>query len=360
MKVVQLLTNLNWGDAIGNEVLAMDDALRLQKYDARIMAFTVHDSLRNRTEDMNLSSLAANDLVIFHKATGDMLTKSVAALPCRKVLVYHNITPAKYFLPYDRLMAMNLWLGRNQLRRFAARMDMCWADSSYNANELSCCGVSAGKLKVLPILFSETVKKITPDPATEKELRSVNGTKLLCIGRIAPNKKLEDAIKLYIHYRERFDDNAILYLAGGWDGIEKYYAKLKGFCSDLGLKDNQVVFAGRVTEEEKEAYLLNSDVLLCMSEHEGFCVPLLEAMSHRLPVLAYSYAAVPETLGDSGLLFPKKDYPAMAEALNNLRKNELFRAKVVGIQLENLRRFEPETVRQQFLSLVNNVISKEA
>ena len=355
MKVIQILSNLNWGDAIGNEVLAMDETLKQHGYDTHIMAITIHESLRNKASDIDFSAIDHEDLVIFHKATGDMLIKAISDLKCRKVMVYHNITPAKYFLPYDRIMTANLWLGRHQLHRFASRMDACWADSSFNAEELIRCGVQEKKTEVLPILFSENETRIIPDMETADRLQAVKGTKLLCIGRIAPNKKLEDAIKLYVYYKDSFDKDAILYLVGSWNGLEKYYAKLKGFCVDIGLNDDQVVFAGRVTEEEKEAYLQNTDVLLCMSEHEGFCVPLLEAMKRNLPVLAYAATAVPETLGESELLFAEKEYSAMAKKIANLRTDESFRARILEEQKKSLRRFDVEKTREKFLNLINRM-----
>ena len=355
LKIIQILTNLNWGDAIGNEVLAMDEMLKQEGYDSHIMAVTIHEGLQSKAEGVDFSCVSSEDLVIFHKATGDVLTQTIANLPCRKVMVYHNITPAKFFFPYDRLMSLNLWLGRRQLRSFASRMDACWADSSYNAEELIRCGAPKEVTKVLPILFSESEATVTPDHATDELLSSIKATKLLCIGRIAPNKKLEDAIKLYVHYRENIDRDAILYLVGGWDGLEKYYAKLKGFCADLGLNENQVVFTGRVTEEEKEAYLRGADTLLCMSEHEGFCVPLLEAAKRNLPILAYASTAVPETLGDNGLLFSDKNYHEMMEGLKRLRQEESFRESVIQKQHENMSRFDPRKVRMQLIDLIQEM-----
>ncbi len=353
MKIIQIVSHLNLHDAIGNEMLAMDEALKQKGYDSGIMAAIIHEGLRSRAEEIDLNAMKPDDLVIFHKATGDLLIKAVSGLPCRKVLVYHNITPAGFFAAYDPLMAANLCLGHRQLRRYAPRMDACWADSSYNALELRKCR----NVTVLPILFSEREKTIMEDPETTLKLRENGRTKLLCIGRVAPNKKLENAIKLYVRYRERYDPDAVLYIVGSWDGIEKYYAKLKGFCADLKMTDDQVVFTGKVTEEEKEAYLRNSDVLVCMSEHEGFCVPLLEAAKRNLPVLAYAAAAVPETLGSSDLLYGKKDYSAMADGVNSVRTDEAFRSRIIQAQKENLKRFDRSRVREQFLDLVEKVLS---
>ena len=356
LKIIQIVTHLNIHDAIGNDILAIDEVLKKHGYNTLIMASNTHEALRNRAKDLDFSHVDTDDLVLFHKGSGDKITKQIAALPCKRIMIYHNITPAKFFIPYDLRMALVLSLGRLQLRCHAPRMNACWSDSNYNAQELQRYGVPVEKITVLPILFSEKENHITPDSETERRLQSQTGKKLLCIGRIAPNKKLEDSIKVYARYFERYDSNAILYLLGSWNGHEKYYAKLKDLVADLGLSDKQVVFTGNVTESEKEAYLRNADALICQSEHEGFCVPLLEAMKRDLPVLAYSAAAVPETVGNSDLLFPQKDYNAMADALEHLYQDAAFRAKVLDMQRENLKRFDQDIVSRQFIQLINQII----
>lgn len=359
MRVIQLVTHLNIRDAIGNEVLAMDDVLRQHGYETVIMASKIHADLKIRARQMDLSMPRKEDLILFHKANGDLITGKIAALPCKKVMIYHNITPAKYFFPYDLTFFTGLCIGRRQVRWYAPRMDACWADSAYNAAELLKVGVSKEKLAVLPILFSENESKTQPNPVTERMLKSIFGTKLVSVGRIVPNKKWEDVIKAYAVYREQKDPNAVLFLLGSWDGMEKYYAKLKSFAADLKLNDRQVVFAGKVTDEEKEAYYRNSDALLCLSEHEGFCIPPVEASARDLPVLAYKAAAVPETLGSSGLQFAEKDYEAMAEALARLKTDPSFRQRIIEGQRENLKRFDPERIRPEFLRLVKKITGEQ-
>lgn len=295
--------------------------------------------------------------MVFHKGSGDKVTKTITRLPCKKILIYHNITPSKYFLPYDRRMFLILFLGRLQLKYCVPFMDACWADSAYNAKELLRCGAKQETTEVLPILLAETGSCVTPDPETEDKLKKTRATKLICIGRIAPNKKLEDAIRLYAQYKKEYDDKAVLYLIGSWEGLEKYYAKLKSICAKLNLTDSQVIFTGRISEEEKEAYLRNSDALICLSEHEGFCVPLLEAMKNNLPILAYAKAAVPETLGESELLFAKKNYEIMSKALDRLRKDSAFRTGILLSQKNSSVRFDPSVIQEQFLHLIHKLIS---
>ena len=348
MKIIQLLTHLNWGDAISNDVLAIDDTLRAAGYESEIMALKINERLKSRAKAVDFSSLRPEDILLFHKASGDELMRHVVRLPCRKGMIYHNITPARFFLPYDAVMAWHLNRGRRQLRKYAAGMDFAWGDSGYNCRELRKAG--AKNVSVRPVFFDSL--RPDPDPTVLKGLRQEAGTKILFIGRIAPNKKQEDLIKAYDIYRNRFDSQARLYLVGGWEGTEKYYAKLKGFAAELKLSDDQVIFTGRVTDGEKEAYLRGADVFLCLSEHEGFCVPLLEAMARDLPVVACARAAVPETLGENGLLVSGKNEEHIAGRMHRVRTDPSFRSEVLSRQRKSLERFRREKTEQRLLQLI--------
>lgn len=356
MKIVQIVTNLNIGDAIGNDILAIDDALTNAGYTTEIMAMTIHEALKDRGKSLDFRMIGPDDLILFHKATGDVLTNLLAAAPCQKVLIYHNITPAKYFLLYDSIMAWNLWKGRRQLKKLSGLFDYGWGDSAFNCRELAEAGFSEDRLSVLPILYDPADHKTSFDSLLDEKLKGQKGTKILFIGRIASNKKQEEIIKVYDQYLHTVDPEARLYLVGSWDGMEKYYAKLKGFAWELGLSDEQVVFTGHVSETEKESYLRNADVFLCMSEHEGFCVPILEAMSKGVPVVAYAAAAVPETLGENGLLFHDRDYAHIVSQIDRLQRDQVFRTEVLRRQQENLSRFDICQTRKKLLQLVYSVL----
>ena len=357
MKIIQLATNLNVGDAIGNEMLAIHRALTGAGYDCRIMALTIHPQLARMASAVDFSAIQPEDLVIFHKMNGDAFTERVAALDAKKVVLYHNITPGKFFLAYDSVMAWNLWRGRRQLKRLAGHVDYGWGDSEYNCRELAQAGFPRDRLSVLPILFEPDRTTVPPDGAVAARLAKAPGAKLLFIGRIAPNKRQEDVIKVYCRFLQTVDSRATLYLVGSWTGFEKYYAKLKGFAADLGLSDEQVVFTGLVSEAEKAAYLQGADAFVCMSEHEGFGVPLVEAMRVGLPVAAYASSAVPETLGDNGLLFREKCWDEIAGKLGQLCLDAGFRAGVLERQRQQLARFEGDGTRHRLLALVERAIA---
>lgn len=335
-------------------MLAIDRVLKEEKYDSRIMALKIHERLQDTAAFVDLKQIGPDDLVLFHKSTGDALTGRIAKLACRKGIIYHNITPPGFFFFYDPVMAGVQRMARNQLKKHLPGYDFAWGVSEYNRSELVSMGMDRRKTAVLPILMKR--HPVQPDPETLQQLKAVTGIKLLFIGRVIPQKKQEDIIKAYRYVLEKNPDTK-LFLVGSWNGWEKYYAKLKGFCADLHLTDRQVIFTGPVTEEEKEAYLTGSDALVCMSEHEGFCVPLLEAMEHGLPVVAYKAAAVPETLDGSGIQFETKDYPEIAKAIQRLKQDPAFRQKIIRKQREQRDRFSYDTVRSKLLELINGEIN---
>ncbi len=344
MKIIQLLSHLNIGDAIGGDVLAIDDALRGAGCESVIMALSIHEKLRDRAVPADLSGIGREDILLFHKANGDPFTSALSALPCYRILIYHNMTPASFFWPYDPVMAFNQVRGGKQLRKVLRSVEEAWGDSSFNCEEIIRCGYPREKTSVLPILLD----------LEEKEARPGERTKILFLGRIAPNKKQEDLIKAFYRYLE-YDPRAQLVLIGSWDGFEKYYAKLKGFAADLNLTEDQVVFTGRVTEEEKEKWLSEGSLFLCMSEHEGFCIPVLEAMAHHLPVMAYRSCAVPETVGENGLLFDEKDYAAVARMMDRVMKDPAFRSSVLEKQRENLKRYDRRETEKKLLEKIGGI-----
>ena len=353
--MIQIVTNLSYGDAIGNDVLAIHGMLKDAGYECGIMAMSVHERLAGMASEVDFDRIAPEDLVIFHKATGDSFPGFAARLKCKKAVIYHNITPARYFLAYDEVMAWNLWRGRRQLRQLAKCVDWGWGDSGYNSRELIAAGFDPKRVDVLPIPFTST----RPEGGWPEAREKGEGTTLLFIGRVASNKKQEDIIKVYYCYLRDVDPKAKLVLVGSWAGFEKYYAKLKGFAADLGLTDEQVVFTGHVTDEQKQEYLAQADVFVCMSEHEGFCVPLLEAMDHDIPVVAYAAAAVPETLGDNGLLFKEKNYDAIAREIGRVTRDAAFRGEVLERQRKSLERFALEATREKLLALVARALESE-
>jgi len=355
--IYQLVLSLSYGDAIGNDILAIDRALKQKGYSTQILASIIDDRVKQHAVYFQPQRIAASDVVIYHKACGEPLTEQFNQLPCKKIMLYHNITPAEFFRPYDKLQAWRLKQGRKQVADMVPYLDYAWADSTYNLQEIIAAGMAPNKTAVLPIIVEFERYKKTASKKLMDKLKERQGTKLLFIGRIAPNKCQEDIIKVFFYYKNLIDSKAQLYLVGSYRGTEKYYAKLKGFVASLKLKD--VYFTGHIPFEELLSYYHSCDIFVCMSEHEGFCVPLLESMYFDLPVVAYDSSAISETLAGGGVLLQKKDFGQFCEAITRLQKDSDYRESILIEQRKALERYQPEVVTEKLYQLIETVMIDE-
>ena len=355
MKIIQLMTSLYPKDAIGEEAL-MIHSIAGKRCNTCIMALDVDPSLKHLTAEMDFSSVEEDDILILHKASGDDFVSLFQRLQCKKVLLYHNITPPSFFLHYDLIRVWNQWRGRTQLKPLVRAAGWVWGDSQFNCDELIALGSNPQKTEVLPLCLPFETQ---PPEANQELIARLNAhqqTKIFFIGRVAPNKKFEDIIKAFYYYQKTVDPSASLYLVGSYQGYAKYYAKLIGFIDELGLRN--VFITGQVSQEDKWAYYSCADMMLCMSEHEGFCVPLLEAMYFNIPILAYASTAVTETMGDAGVLFTEKDYAAISGQMKRLMSDPEFRGQVIDKQRQNLLRFIPSQFEARIQQLLQNVIAE--
>ena len=340
MRIAQLTENLMAADAISDNVLALHAALRQGGFEP--LLFAAHDLLHpegirvGRAGDMD-RELRPTDLLLYQYSIGSPLTDWFLQQRCRKAIVYQNITPPEYLQPYDASLADAARLGREKLAAMVDAVDFAFASSEYSAGELRALGY--GDVTVLPVLLDFDRCAVEPDAALTKRLR--DGKKnILFVGRKAPNKCIEDLLLSADYYRTASGRDCRLVLCGD-DSMGAYCAKLRALMESLSV---EVLWLGRVSQRELNACYRESHLFLCMSEHEGFCVPLVESMAHDLPVLAYEAAAVPETLGGSGICFTRKDLPALAAVMDSLLYDEKLRASVIAGQRQRLNTFTPRRV----------------
>jgi L-malate glycosyltransferase len=341
--------------AVGTHLLEIQRALRDAGWDSEVFSeHTVvpYHGLARRFTDYG-STVAADDedVLVYHVAIGSSVADWLMdRRPPRLVLDYHNITPPGWFAGWEPPVAYGLAWGRAQLRRLAPRAGFGLADSAYNAAELTAAGLR--RSEVLPILLPDA--DVPADPARVAQLRDEPGARWVFVGRLAPNKRQHLLIAALHAYRRAYDRDARLDLVGGASS-PRYEVALRAFAHDLGL-DRAVTFTGAVSEAERNARYVAADVLVCMSAHEGFLVPIVEAWRHRLPVVAWGGAdAVAETLGEAGLLVPAPTPEAAAATV----------ARVVGDEhvAEALRRrgdaratcFSPARTRARLLELAGRL-----
>ncbi len=301
--------------AVGTHVLEIQRTLRDAGWQSEVFSEHTRHPYEGRarrfTDYGDAVPARPEDVVLYHAAIGSSVADwLMARRPRRLVLDYHNITPPSFFEGWNPDLIYGLGWGRAQLRRLGRRARFGIADSRFNAEELEAVGVR--RTAVLPILLPDESLGGAPDPGVLARLREQRGARWLFVGRLAPNKCQHLLIAAFSVFRRTYDPDARLFLVGG-SSADAYVDALRRYAADLGAGD-AVMFPGAVPDEARNAYYRAADVFVCLSAHEGFCVPLLEAWHHRLPVIARAAAAVPETLGDAGILLPTAEASTVAAA----------------------------------------------
>ena len=357
MKIIQLLPNFAYGDAIGNDTRAIDAVLKKMGIPTKIYAENINRRIpKGYAEQINnLPHLEKNDIIIYHGSTGSELNKKLQTFSCRKMMIYHNITPPDFFAPYNKEISDNLSRGEKEIGDLRDHIDYCIADSEFNKSDLLRMGFSC-PIDVCPILIPFHDYEQEPDPEIIKQYCSDELTNILFVGRIVPNKKQEYLILSFYVYHKYFNPKSRLILCGSYTGMENYHLRLVDYAAQLGLTDD-IIFTGHIKFCEILAWYRIADVFLCMSEHEGFCVPLLEAMYFKLPIIAYKSTAIPYTLGDAGILLDDKSPVTAAEKINAVIYDKDYRNVIIQKQNERLMDFSYENVSNRFQTLLDNFIS---
>ena len=338
----QILADMQYGDAITDNAFAIQDVLVKLGHQSKIYAVNIHPALSAKVKP--LTEYVPGDGIIHHFAIGSQVNDYVKKLSVdTKILIYHNITPYKYFSGYNLKSEQMCKDARMQLRNCTEVYSVALAVSEFNRSELVELGYK--NTGVLPILYNYKKAEIY-----KRESDSVN---ILFLGRIAPNKCQQDVIKAFYFYKKYFNKDAKLYIAGAYNGMEKYLNELIHFAENLKLED--VYFTGRLTYEQMYKLYSNTDLFLSMSEHEGFCVPLIECMHYGIPVIAYEAGAIPETLGSSGVTFNKKDYYEVARMIDAIITDEDFRKHIVDCQNARLSDFSYSAVSGMLSKILKNL-----
>ncbi len=330
------------GDAIGDSARVVRDMFRRRGHQSDLFALTIDDDLRQDVRPFADPAARLGDVTIFHFALPSPMTAAFASLPGGRVLQYHNITPAHFFADYAPQIYRLAMLGRQELATLVGHADLALGDSSYNRDELDALGFAP--TGVMPIAVDlERITQAPRRPALEKVLGDglIN---FLFVGRIAPNKKIEDHIRLAEHYKRYVDSHYRFIFVGRHDAVPSYYATIRALMEKYQMPADRFWFTGPVPNADLAAFYRYASVYLSLSEHEGFCVPLIESMAADVPIVAYAAGAVPETLGGAGLLFAPKDLEVAAELLGSVVYDHDVRARVLEGQRRRLQDFSPPRI----------------
>lgn len=347
----QLLPNLSYGDAVSNQARAIRNLLIEEGYKSKIFVRYIDPKVATECEEFKPEKLNKDDGLIYHHSIGFEYTDYAIKHTGKKALIYHNITPKDFFEPYNKDFAKILQTGREHLHDIADTFLFNYGDSQFNVNELI-----LNKFKnceILPLIISSDNWNFLPDSLVIKNL--IDGKKnILFTGRLAPNKKQTDLVKM-MFYLKQINKNVRLCLVGSGDFTDAYVVELNNLIKEYGLMDD-IIVTGKVSEAALKAYYMSADLYVSMSEHEGFGVPLIEAMWFDVPVLAFKSSAIPDTLSEAGIIFKdKKDMLSVAVLVNELLNNKKLTKKVISAQQKVRAHYSFQQVKSNYIDLIRKL-----
>jgi glycosyltransferase involved in cell wall biosynthesis len=353
MHAHQWLPAAHYGDAIGDETLRFRNALRRAGFQSDVYALDIDEEVKGNFLPFSESQGPGNgDLTILHFALPSPLSEAFRRARGRKLLIYHNITPASYFIGLDDELVRIASKGREELASLSEEVDLALGDSEFNRLELEELGYR--RTGVMPILID--FDRYDTDPnSVLLEMLDDGRSNFLFVGRVYPNKRFEDLLRLAFFYKKFVSENFRFLLVGRAGRMWRYQQAVETLAEYWGLRTSEFIFAGHLPWDDLLACYHMTDVFVSMSEHEGFGVPLVESMLLEVPVLAYAAGAVPDTLGDAGVIFHEKNYEEMAEMTYMLTMNSRLRAAVVDAQKRRVERFRPERIEAELLGYVEEV-----
>jgi glycosyltransferase involved in cell wall biosynthesis len=352
MTVEQFLPAFHYGDAVGNSALALHRFLLASGVESRLVTMTCDECLKDQAVLFSDYRLDPGSIKIMHFAVASQLTDFFLEMKGKKVMIYHNITPARFFAGYSDFLARFTHAGREHLQRLRGSFDLAIGDSTYNADELRELGFA--NVCVFPLLVNlDDYDAEYSQPYLE--LLKNERKNILFTGRIMPNKKIEDLVKTVAFYKKYISPAVRLIVVGNTRSLPTYFLAVQDMAAHLYLTAEDVFFTGHLPMDEFLAVYRLADVFLSMSEHEGFCLPLLESCYFRLPVLAFKAGAVAETLDGAGILFSDKDPARTAGLVNQVLEGEPLRRTLQEQGEARIGRYRRQADPQALLAMLRQL-----
>ena len=345
----QMTAGFVTGDAISLEIVGIRDLCRAMGYESEIFVPIEVTTAESRLMVRPLEAYrpAASELLIYHYSIQSPATDAFRRTTARKVLIYHNVTPAAFFKGFDERVVRQLEDGRRELGAVAALADAVWADSAYNAAEVAAMG--AKRVKVFPLLFSPGTYDLPPDPVVLQGLSSPS-KKILFVGRMVPNKCVEELIEAFAWYHKHVERRSELLLVGSERTCPRYFAMLRMFAAELDLMS--VSFIRYASPAGLVSYYQRADLFVTASRHEGYCLPVVEAMFKGVPVLARNTGGVPEAMDGAGVMFDEANPEELAALMARMISDGALRSEVLASQQARIQRLLARPVREEFQNLL--------
>ncbi|MCU1488753.1 MAG: wscE [Acidimicrobiaceae bacterium] len=357
-RIDQVIPAIVEHDAVSNHTFEAQRQLRELGFDSEIYARIIGPGCDGRVHPLDELGQrdASRQWLLYQHSIGSPAAEVFARHRGRKLLDYHNVTPAKLVERWIPPLGDEARLGRVQLARLAGLVPFAFADSAFNAGELLAAGFPIAR--VVPVLVESDNIEAPADAEVLERLRAgkaQGGSDWLFVGQLAPHKAQHDLVTAFACYRRAYDPQARLHLVGREMG-NAYRDALRRYIASLGLT-GAVELAGSVPVGTLAAYYAAADVLVCCSDHEGFCAPIVEAMHRGVPVVAYAVAAVTETVGEGGLLLAEKDPPRVAAAVHELLTRPGLREALVKAGRRQSDRYSLEGARRAFREAITEALA---
>jgi glycosyltransferase involved in cell wall biosynthesis len=345
------------GDAVGRHTLRLRDATRARGFESRIYVDVVEPETAAETVSVldYPAQAQKGDVLVYQFATASYMAAWLTSRREALVINYHNVTPPELIAPWDNYLALGQLRAQIELRQMAPRTTLAIADSAYNERHLVEAGFVA--TAVVPPSAALETDLLSADARATASRAERTGARWLSIGRLAPNKAVEDTIAALMIARDRDDPDATL-LVIGRPVTASYETALHRYVTELGLGD-AVTFLSRADDAAVATAYAEADVLVVTSEHEGFCVPVVEAMAVGLPVVAYAQGALPEVLGQAGVVVDSKSPYALAAAIARVTSEKGQRATLAEAGHHRIDELGLDTAAERFVDLLSGVAERE-
>ena len=353
MNVHQILSGFADGDAISREAIQLRQIFRRWGHtsDIFVASDSVSPGLRSDCRPLSDYTSAAGDICFHHYGIASPAAELFLSSRAGKILIYHNITPAEFFRGFDDDLSTRLYQARESLKDIAQNADEVWADSRFNASELKATGIN--DVKVFPLLFSPDSLDISPEPRIIERF-SGQLKNILFVGRIAPNKRVEDLIMAFAWYNKSINPYSRLIIVGSNRSAPRYYTMLRMVAGDLVLPN--VCFEGFASAEGLTAYYEAADVYVCPSAHEGYCLPLIEAMHKGVPVIARDVGGMPESMNGAGVRYDGLEPSELAELMHRVLSDQALREEILRSQQERMQQVRERNVDMELRNLLANFL----
>ena len=343
MEIHQLVHTLSYGDAISGEVIALQRFFQGRGIASEIYAIHVHPFYKGKARSYEEFPDGFQGKVLLHYSLGSPLNALYRRLTkADRTLIYHNLTPAHWFEGVNPRIVADINRGLEELPVLCKESTSLIADSHYNAEELRQAGFKA---RVLSLPLDIEKWNIPTNEGIANVVHSEPGIHVLHVGRLAPNKCIEDIIKIFYFLNRYGETKSRLWLVGIDIDTELYSFALKRIIHELDLQD-YVTFTGSLADSEVKALYESASVYLCMSEHEGFCLPVVEAMHFGLPVISCDGTALGDTVGKGGIVVREKRHPEIAELILKVARDMEFRKRIVSAGHERVKELSLEKFHQ--------------